>query len=104
MALLVRLSLLARIGFDEDGSQAGFDGFTGKGVVEGFEVAGEEVLFCPVELGGESRVFAIEGGVGDGSPIGIDTYGYSLTVEPVDRVVGEGGVNVCLQIAGGADL
>ena len=73
-------------------------------MVEGLEVAGEEVLFCPVELGDEFRVFLIESRVGDGSPIRIDPYGYPLMIEPVDGMVREGGVDVGLEIAGGADL
>lgn len=47
-------------------------------------------------------VFGVEGGIGDGSTVGIDIQRNAGAIEFVDGVMVDIGVDICLQIAGGA--
>ena len=73
-------------------------------MVDGCEVAGEEVGFLPMELVGELCVLPVQGGGRDGPAVGADTDGDFELAEFVDRMVGEIRVHVGLQVADGADL
>lgn len=51
------------IGSQQPLAEAGFDGLGGEGMVDGFDVATEEVACGPVKMCDELRVFVVEVGV-----------------------------------------
>lgn len=73
-------------------------------MIDGGEVAGEEIGFCPVELFFEAFVLLRERGVRDGAAVGADIDRDFEPIELINGMIREGFVHICLQVAGGADL
>ena len=92
------------VGLEQLGPQLGFDLFGSEGMGYGLEVTGQEVLFLPMEDIDQLGVFFVQGGVGDGSAVGVDRHRDACFINAVDRVLVDRGVNVRLDIAGRADL
>ena len=73
-------------------------------MIDGGEIGGEEIRFLPMKLIDDPPVLAGERRVGDGPAIRIDVQGNLCLIKAVHRMMGQVSVDICLQVAGRADL